>query len=230
LDIHLLRGISLPITPYQMVSNQSIVFECILDDGMLHIVKHLLHIVLVRGARNVGVQLLRVPLTQFDLTDILLFDIFRSFLVGVVAVILWKAHRQRFMFDFLLEQIRFIQKQDERGGSEVAGIGHDIEQLEGFRHRIQLILFIQILIVTRQRRHKQDTVHRVEAMNPFVPLRSLSADIIDVEHCVFDREGLIPHSCSGYSGQQNVLFCGPILGVIYPIHIIEEVRGGIGDS
>merc|ERR1712129_254278 len=192
-------------------SNESVVPQCVGHHRVLYVIKQLLHSRLIRGARQMrenGVGRTRI-LSTAQLPLRLRLELHRNVLRGLLVLVLpfvfGEAHRQRLALNLLTEQIALIQKQNDRRESEIARIGDDTEQIQRLRHRIQLVLLEQILIVTAQTRHEQNAVDAIELVNPFTALRPLTAHVIDIERRLFDRERLRAHSRRAYSREQNVL-------------------------
>lgn len=92
-------------------SEESTVFQVVLDDDICDSVKNKLHILGVCGAGEVGVNLLGVlPLVQvLKLT----LNVRSCFLVRVGASVFWVADGKRTFLDLLLKQVLLIEEEDD---------------------------------------------------------------------------------------------------------------------
>ena len=119
-----------------------------LNDNVLNVVEHPLHIVLIRGACTVRINVLlrKIPVLGLKL---LFNESITSIKVRSGSSIFREAVCQRFLCNLLLEQIPFVQKEDKRRGQEPPRITNLLEQTECLVHHDHIVVLQQALIITR---------------------------------------------------------------------------------
>mmetsp|Transcript_17612 Transcript_17612/g.27665 ORF Transcript_17612/g.27665 Transcript_17612/m.27665 type:complete len:205 (-) Transcript_17612:17-631(-) len=104
--------------------------------------------------------------------------------IHLVAGEIIKGHRDRHLFDLLLEQVVLVEEQEHRFTAKKLALDHDgFEQVDGLHQTVRLVVLKQLQVVVADGDHIQ---HRIDVLvnetHPFLALRSLSAHIGKLEN------------------------------------------------
>ena len=130
----------------------------------------------------------------------------------VCAFVFWETFWNWGLFKHLFENILFVEEQED--GSIFKGrVARNLfKQRQRFLHSVLCRVFKHHLIIASKIDDKQQCVDVVEAMNPFFPLISLTANI---NH--FERNAILlilqlcnNDSCCSHTSHDAVFFCGSI--------------------
>jgi len=113
---------------------------------------------------------------------------FPRFFILIRTFVIIEAHIQRHTLDLLLKQITLIKEQDHRALIEPSRIADFFKEIQGFNNTISGGILVQDLIVFTDRSHENHSSNILEAMNPFLALIPLTANIEDFELNFLNRE------------------------------------------
>ena len=96
--------------------------------------------------------------------------------------------------DLLLEEIALVKEENHGGVGEVAVVANLLEKADGFLHPVGCGILEENLVVLRQGGDEDDSGDIVEAVDPLLPLISLSPNIVHLEGCSVDNVFLSDNS------------------------------------
>lgn len=99
-------------------------------------------------------------------------------------VVLHRADRQ-----LLLEAVDLVQEQDDRRLDEPSRVADRVEQCQRLLHPVHRLIFEQHLVVFRDGHQEENGRDVLEAVDPLLPLRSLTTDVEHPVGQVADDEG-----------------------------------------
>ena len=103
-------------------------------------------------------------------------------------------------WQFLLESIDFVQKEDDRRLDKPSGVADGVEECQSFLHSVDGLVFEEQLIVLGDGNEEKDGRDVLKAMYPFLSLGPLTSNI---EHAVCklaDDESSLGNTSGLYSG------------------------------
>jgi len=121
------------------VLEETAVFQVVFDDDVGNGVEHKLDVVGICGTGEVRVDLLRL-LALVEVFKLHL-DVGSGLLIGVLACVVWEADRKGRFGDLLLEEILFVEEQDDRCVREPLVVTYRVEQLHGLVHSVHFFVF-----------------------------------------------------------------------------------------
>lgn len=138
----------------------------------------LLGLVLVQGNETVEDVVAGRSIVRTTFRDIrfLVFLPVGSILVEL-AFIVWKIILHRADRKLFLEPINLVQEQDDRGLDKPPRVADGVEERKGFLHTVDGFILEQKLVVLRDGNKEKDRCDILEAVDPFLALRPLPADI-----------------------------------------------------
>ena len=79
--------------------------------------------------------------------------------------------------EFLLESVDLVQEQDDRSLDEPSRVADGIKKSKSLLHPVDCFIFEEELIILRYGHEKEDSRNILKAMNPLLPLGSLTTNI-----------------------------------------------------
>jgi len=152
---------------------QNHLVQDLLEYGLTHALEDELHVLGADSACEVSVNNVR-RLILFEETG---FDKRRSGLEVATPGIVGEAYFQVNSLYLFLEQIGFVQEEDEGGVAEPVAVANLVEQHERLVHSVLRIVFSEGLVVLAKSNTKDDSRDRVEAVNPLSSLAALTSHI-----------------------------------------------------
>lgn len=172
----------------------------------------------IGGTGEMGINLLRLVLVQADesVQDVVAGQgiVVSTFIVG--EVVLHWADRK-----LLLETIDLVQEQNYRGLDEPSRVANRVEKGEGFLHTVDGLIFKQKLIVLGNSNEEKDGGDILEAVDPLLALRTLSSDVKHAVCKVSNDECCLSNTGSLYTGAQNILVVGHVVGLGDALNIVK---------
>eukprot|EP00484_Ammonia_sp_Unknown_P030146 CAMPEP_0197029280 /NCGR_PEP_ID=MMETSP1384-20130603/8765_1 /TAXON_ID=29189 /ORGANISM="Ammonia sp." /LENGTH=217 /DNA_ID=CAMNT_0042458417 /DNA_START=453 /DNA_END=1103 /DNA_ORIENTATION=+ len=154
---------------------QSSNFQRVLNDDLLDIVEYVLHVIPVRGARKVRIDLFVGVLVSFHVFR------FNEAQALIEEALVAAKVREAFIewdlvgFVLLLEEVALVEEQNEGGIREPARIANLVKEVQLLLHHDDALVLEQHFVVRRQRGDKDDGSHILKAMDPFLAFVALSA-------------------------------------------------------
>lgn len=156
----------------------------------------------IGGAGEVGINLLRLVLVQGNesVQDIVAGrGIIRSTFI-IREIVLHRGDRE-----FLLKPVDLVQKQDDRGLDKPSGVADRVKECESFLHSVDGFVFEEQLIVLGDGNEEKDGGDVLKAVDPFLPLGSLTSDIEHAVGKLADDESSLSNTSGLHSRSQNIL-------------------------
>lgn len=121
------------------------------------------------------------------------------------------------------QQVVFVQEQDYRHVAEHPVVDYRVEYVFGLFEPVRFPVLEQHLVEFGGGHEEEDGGHRVEALEPLLPLRPLAANVHKEEwHFVYrDRE--LGDALCGFAAVQNVLVRWDIVWTRYPFQVGKEI-------
>mmetsp|Transcript_63838 Transcript_63838/g.101605 ORF Transcript_63838/g.101605 Transcript_63838/m.101605 type:complete len:285 (-) Transcript_63838:642-1496(-) len=143
-------------------------------------------------------------------------------------------HGKRHTFDLLVKQIRFIEKHNEIRRLERFARRRLLKQRQRLIPTSRRVVFIQHLIVRRQRHHVNHHVDARKHLQPFASLRALSADIRHAEQplsVVVEKHKamIIDDTCGCLPNSNVVIEARHIVWIGVFAYIVKEIRRIVHD-
>lgn len=170
---------------------------------------------------EMGVDLLCLVLVE---TDKSVEDVVASQGVVFTTLVVREVVLHRASGELLLEAIDLVQEQDDRGTDEPAGIADGVEQGEGLLHAVDGLVLEQELIVLGDSNEEEDGGNVLEAVDPLLTLRSLSADVEHAVGQVTDDEGGLGDTSCLYTRAQDVLVIWHVVVHSDTLDVVEIAR------
>lgn len=107
--------------------------------------------------------------------------------------------------EFLLKPVDLVQKQDDRGLDKPSGVADRVKECESFLHSVDGFVFEEQLIVLGDGNEEKDGGDVLKAVDPFLPLGSLTSDIEHAVGKLADDESSLSNTSGLHSRSQNIL-------------------------
>ena len=109
------------------------------------------------------------------------------------------------VLDLLLQQVRFVQEEDDGDPREALVVDDGVEDVAGLHQPIGDAVLHQHLVELAGRRQEEDGRDLVEALEPLLPLRPLAADVHKAEGHAVDVDAVLVDALGRLTGVQDVL-------------------------
>jgi len=201
------------------------VFEVVLYDDVRDGVEDEPNVVGVGCAREMGVHLLLV-LALVEVLELHL-NVGRRVLVRVRAFVLWKTDGERTVPDLLGEEVFLVEEEDNGGVDEPLVVADRVEELHALHHAVHLLVLGEHEVEPAERHAEDDGRHALEAVDPLLPLRPLTADVEHFEFESLERELRLDDARRLDPGPEHVLLRGHVVGAADPVEGVEIVGGAV---
>ena len=107
-------------------------------------------------------------------------------LPSFLTFVLWKTDGERTVPDLLREEVLLVEEEDDGGVDEPLVVADGVEELHALHHAVHLLVLGEHEVVAAERHAEDDGRHALEAVDPLLPLRPLTADVEHSERTVLD--------------------------------------------
>lgn len=112
-----------------------------------------------------------------------------------------------------LEAIDFVEEENNRSLDEPSRVADRVEQSEGFLHTVDSLIFEQQLVVFGDGNQEKNGGDIFEAVNPFLPLRTLTTNVEHPVGQVANDEGSFRDTGSLDTRTEDILVSGEVVGL-----------------
>jgi len=149
-------------------------FEGFGDSDSFDVLKDAFDIVRVSGASRVEEDVAGLVVVHLDE---FVLDEFDSVVVVSASSVVREAKFEVVDEYLVLEEIDFVEEDDDRFVAEPSTVAEVVEELNRLVHSVHGFVFEQSLVVFAEGQAKDDRPDSFEAVDPFLPLRPLAADV-----------------------------------------------------
>ena len=103
-----------------------------------------------------------------------------------LTFVLWKTDGERTVPDLLGEEVFLVEEEDDGGVDEPLVVADRVEELHALHHAVHLLVLGEHEVVAAERHAEDDGRHALEAVDPLLPLRPLTADVEHSENAILD--------------------------------------------
>lgn len=209
----------------QFASLQHQSLEVFMEDGVPYCLKHISDVVRVHSGREIVEQrLAAVPAPHVKHLEDKVLDVLQAVRIALeVGKVVLNAD----MFDLLLQQVRFVQEEDDGDGGEALVVDDGVKDVAGLDEAVGDAVLHEDLVELAGRRQEQDGCHALEALKPLLPLRPLAADVDEAEGHVPDVDDVFLEGLGGLAGVQDIIQAGGVVLFSHSINFIQEVLNGV---
>ena len=191
------------------LSLQHNIFQVLLQDGVLHSVKHEADVLGVYGGGEVVEEwLTAIPPLPVETLDQVALDVLQP--VGV-ALEVWEVLLDADSLYFLHQEVHLVEEQDDGDVEEELVVNDGLKDVHGFHQAVGAPVLHEDLVVLTGRDHEQDRRDPVEALEPLLALRPLAAHIHHLERDFFDDKVMLHDALGGLPRQQDVLLAREVI-------------------
>lgn len=137
-------------------------------------------------------------------------------------IILHWAHWQLF-----LESVDLVQEQNDARLDKPPRVANAVEQCKSFLHAVHSLVLEKKLVVFGDGDQEKDCGHILEAMYPFLSLRSLSSDVEHAVGEILNYEGGFGNASSLDTRPEHILVVGYVVMSCDPVDRIEIARQNV---
>jgi hypothetical protein len=130
-----------------------------------------------------------------------------------------RAHWQLFF-----EPVDLVQEQNDTGLDKPPRVANAVEQCKSFLHTIHGLVLEKQLVVLGDGYQEKDCGHILEAMYPFLPLRSLSSNVKHAVGEILDDEGGFCNASGLDTRSEHILVVGYVVMSSDSLDRIEVAR------
>lgn len=127
----------------------------------------------------------------------------------------------------LLETIDLVEEENYRSLDEPSRVANRVEQRQSFLHTVDGLIFKQQLVVFGDGDQEQNRRHVLEAVNPLLPLGTLTTDVKHPIGQVAYNEGSFGNTGGLDTRAENILVSGEIVGLSNTLHGIKVAKPGV---
>lgn len=126
--------------------------------------------------------------TRLVFGDELRLDVLGGRVEFVGTRVVGETDAQRASLDLLLEQVLFVQKENDRRVDEPLVVADRVEEAQRLVHSVGRLVLVEHLVVLAQRHAEDDRRHVLETVDPFFALGPLPAHVEQPKVEILERE------------------------------------------
>lgn len=191
------------------LSLQHDVLQILLQDGVLHSMKHEADVLRVDGGGEMVEQwLAAIPSLAVETLDQVALDVLQP--VGVTFEV-WEVLLDADGLDLLHQEVHLVEEQDDGHVEEQLVVDDRLKDVHGLHQPVGAPVLHEHLVVLTGGHHEQDRCDSVEALEPLLALRPLATHVHHLKGDFFNNEVMFHNALGGFPCQQDVLLTGKVI-------------------